>query len=157
MTCQELVRKGAGMSRFIQLTDVRLCSHGYAIGCEDGLDPNRTMYVPFYSRQEQEPRPADLALLLEIDDERDIKRLLAEPDVGQLSCQVDRTVADIDPGFLKVLQTQYPGIRCANLRLVCVGLHEPTELKAERMWQDGILALVCGVVVLACWGWLVRY
>ena len=157
MTCQELVRKGAGMNRFIQLTDVRLCSHGYAIGCADGLDPNRSMYVPIHSRQEKEPSPADLVLLLEVDDERNIERLLAEPDVGQLNCQVDRAVADIDPGFLKVLQTQYPGIGMANLRVVSVGLHEPTEIKAERHWRDAILAFVFGAAVLACWGWLVRY
>jgi hypothetical protein len=150
MTCHELVRNGPGKYRFIQLTDVQLCSRGHAFYRD--MDAAMQMVIPIHSRQEKEPAPADLALLLDIHDDRDRESLLADPDVGKLNCQVDRGIADIDPGFVEYLQTRYPGLRKANLRLVSVGLHEPTEIKSVRTWWHGIVASLVAAAIL---GWLV--
>lgn len=149
MTCAELVKNGPGGHRFVRLTDVRLCSRGGALYRD--MDAAMEMYIPIHSRREKEPEPADLSLLLEVHDDRDRTALLREPDVGELNCQVDRTVAGIGPSFVKVLESQYPGIRMGNLRLVSVGMHEPTQAKAERTWWYGALAFLLGAGLVA-WG-----
>jgi hypothetical protein len=148
MTSDELVRNGPGKNYFITLTDVHLCSRGHAFYRD--MDAAMQMYVPIYSRNDQEPAPPELKLLLEVLDDRDLEKLLAQPDVGELNCQVDRSVRDVDEGFITYLQTRYPGMP-ANLRLVSVGLHEPTVEKSERMWRDGAVSLLLGVALITWW------
>src|SRR5262245_16550550 len=94
MTCDQFIQNGPGGHEFIQLTDVHLCTSGYVW---QRFEHDLELYVPIYpAHLGKEPPPQQLWLVLEILDDRDHKRLLAQPNVGELICQVDRTV---DPAF----------------------------------------------------------
>ena len=150
LTCDQLIKNGPGGNNYITLTDVHLCSRGYAFYRD--MDNAMQMYLPIYSsRLPQEPWPRDLAILLEILDDRDRERLLAQPDVGELTCEIWTRVDQIDTGFHEVIAAKYPGIQLKKCRVVSVGLHEPTVLKAQRIRQDAIVSFVLGGALL---GWL---
>ena len=151
MTCDELIRNGPQGNQFITLTDVRLCSRGYAFYRD--MDAAMSMYLPIYSeRLGQEPQPRQLALLLEILDDRDRENLLGRPDVGELTCELWTPVDRLDPWVREVLATKYPGIQLAKCRVLSVGLHEPTVLKAYRSTWFGLESFFLGTIMLA---WLI--
>jgi hypothetical protein len=155
MTCDDLVRNGPGKNTYVTLTDVMLCSRGHAMARD--MDAAMQMYVPIYSRNGREPEPVELTLVLEVHDDRDRELLLAQPDIGELNCQVDRTIDDIDPGFIKTLETKYAGIRVLKMRMVSVGLHEPTLVKSQRVWWHGIVSVLLGWVALGLFmKWMIR-
>jgi hypothetical protein len=149
LTCDELIQNGPGGNPFIKLTDVRLCSKGDVMRID--MDAAMEMYLPIYSaRLAKEPEPRDLTLLLEILDSRDRDRLLARPDVGELTCELWTRADKLDRWVCDGLAAKYPGIRVKNCRVLSVGLHEPTEIKAGRIWSYAIVSSVSGGVLL-CW------
>jgi hypothetical protein len=152
MTCEELLRNGPRGNHFITLTDVRLCSRGYAFHRD--MDAGMKMYLPIYSaRLAQEPQPRELVLLLEILDDRDRDRLLGRPDVGELTCEIWTPIDSLDPWVREALAAKYPGIKLANCRVLSVGLHEPTVIKADRAWWYGIVSFLIGITILGSLIW----
>jgi hypothetical protein len=147
MTCDQLIQNGPRGNAFITLTDVRLCSAGYVFRRD--MDAATRMYLPIHSaRLRQEPRPRELTLLLEILDDRDSERLLAQPDVGELTCELWTRADQLDPWVREGLAAKYPGIQLKKCRVLSVGLHEPTIPKAQRIWWDAIVSLVLGATIL---------
>src|SRR5262245_8723190 len=115
MTCDDLLRKGAAAPQFVTLADVHLCQAGHAMRRD--MDSALEMYVPIYSNNlPQEPRGADLVLLLEILDDRERGRLLANPDIGELTVELWTDAATLDPWVPATLATFYPGLKTANCR-----------------------------------------
>ena len=93
------------------------------------------MFIPIYSsRLAQEPPARELTLLLNIEDDRERERLLARPDVDELICELWWRVDQLEPWVTDCLAAKYPGIRFRNCRVVSVGLHEPTPIKAQQVW-----------------------
>src|SRR5262249_4876680 len=78
MTCEELLKNGAVGHRFVRLTDVHLGSGGHAFLRD--MDAAMEMYIPIHSSREKEPAPADLRLLLEVEDDENRIALLKNPD-----------------------------------------------------------------------------
>src|SRR5215471_13999276 len=116
MTCDELVRNGPGKNQFLKLTDVRLCSGGYAFYRD--MDAAMEMFIPIYSsRLAQEPPARELTPLLNIEDDRDRERLLARPDVDELICELWWRVDQLEPWVTDCLAAKYPGIRFRNCRV----------------------------------------
>jgi len=153
MTCAELVRNGPGKNQFLKLTDVRLCSGGYAFYRD--MDAAMEMFIPIYSsRLAQEPPARELTLLLNIEDDRDRERLLARPDVDELICELWWRVDQLEPWVTDCLAAKYPGIRFRNCRVVSVGLHEPTPIKAQEVWWYGIVSFLLGGAALGLFIWL---
>ena len=129
MTCEDLIGNGPGTDQFLTLTDVHLCSAGHAVRRD--TDAAMEMYIPIFSdRLKQEPQPADIALLLEVLDDRDREQLLECPDVGELNVELWTRAAQLDPWVLDRLGSIYPGIQLAKCRVLSVGLHEPSALHA---------------------------
>jgi hypothetical protein len=149
MTCEELVRNGPGANSFIKLTDVRLCTRGHVL--DRDMDAALEMYVPIYSaRLAREPAPADLGLVLEILDDRDRTRLLAQPAVGELPCEIRPGGNRLEPWVQEKLAAKYPGFPVRNCRVVTVGLHEPTVQKAARTLGFGMVSLLLGGALIVC-------
>ena len=111
------------------------------------------MYIPVYSAQlGKEPKPRELRLLLEIFDDRERARLLSQPDVGELTCELWTRADQLDPWVCDGLAAKYPGIQIKKCRVLSVGLHEPTPSKAREIWWFAIISFVVGSGIL---GWLV--
>jgi hypothetical protein len=143
MSCSDLIRMGRAAPKFLTLTDVHICQNGHAFRRD--VDAAMEMYVPVFSTKlGKEPRAADLALLLEVLDDREFNRLLARPAVGELTVELWTEVGTLDPWVGDTLATMYPGIKLANCRVISVGLHEPSEFRAANEWRDGI-----GMMLLA--------
>jgi hypothetical protein len=153
MTCDDLIRNGPGANRFITLTDVYLCSAGDAF--REDMDRSIEMYVPVFSDHlKQEPKPADIALLLEVLDDRDRERLLERPDVGELNVELWTPAGQLDPWVFDRLGAIYPGIQLAKCRVLSVGLHEPSALHARSELHEGmILVFVAVACQLGRWIW----
>ena len=150
LSCEDLIRKGRAAPQFVTLTDVQLCQRGHAFRRD--MDAAIEMYIPVFSTKlKKEPPAADLKLLLEVLDDRDRKRLLEQAKVGKLTVELWRDVQALDPWVGNRLATTYPGIQLANCRVISVGLHEPSEVHAQRELWDGIGMLVFAT---ACqFGW----
>jgi hypothetical protein len=150
MTCDELVQNGPAGNQFIKLTDVRLCARGDAFRRD--MDAAIEMYVPIYSaRLNQEPQPADLKLLLEVLDDRERDHLLSRPEAGELTVELWTAAAQLDPWVSDRLGNLYPGIQVANARVVSVGLHEPSALRANSQWHQGVWLIVMAIAGQAGW------
>ncbi len=95
-----------------------------------------------------EPAPANLRLLLEILDDRDRDRLLASPGLLEFACEFWTRPEQLDRWVYQVLEAKCPGIQVRKCRVVSVGLHEPTAIKAtrsqSRMMHRGV----------SCSGWI---
>jgi hypothetical protein len=117
------------------------------------MDGDMVMYMPIYSTQlGKEPRPRELRLLLEIFDDRERTRLLAQPDVGELTCELWTRADHVDPWVYETLAAKYPGIQIKKCRVLSVGLHEATPAKAREIWWYAMISFVIGSGILA---WLV--
>jgi hypothetical protein len=117
MRCEDVVRKGRAAPQFLTLTDVQLAQRGHAFHRD--MDAAIEMYIPIYStRLNQEPRPADLKLLLEVLDDRIRNRILEDPSVGELAVELWTDVDDLDPWIRNTLGAMYPGIQLANCRVL---------------------------------------
>jgi hypothetical protein len=151
MTCDQLVQNGPGRNNYLKLTDVRLCTRGEAFSRD--MDAALQTFIPIYSaRLGQEPRPGELRLLLEILDDRDRDALLACPGPVEFACEIWTRADQLDEWVYRALESKYPGIQVRKCRVVTVGLHEPTAVKAHRSWWYGILSFLIGGSLL---GWLV--
>ena len=76
MTCGQLLQKGPVAEEYVTLTDVRLCSRGFAFW-RDAMSPGDVdVFIPAYpATLQSEPQPHDLRLLLEVQDADDWQRL----------------------------------------------------------------------------------
>lgn len=155
MTCEQLIRNGPRAEGVVTLTDVRVCRHGH-VGWRDGLHPGDfTLYVPVYpAHLPQEPQPRDLVLVLEIHDDDAREALLGRPDVVEFTCQVHADARRVEDWARRGLAAKYPGLPLVNVRVLTIGLHEPSPFVAYRMTQAGVVTLAAGGVLLACLGWL---
>jgi hypothetical protein len=152
LTCDQLIQNGPAGNNFLKLTDVRLCSGGYAFRRD--MDADMVMYMPVYSAQlPKEPRPGDLRLVLEIFDDRERTRLLAQPDVGELTCELWTRADQLHPWVCETLAAKYPGIRIKKCRVLSVGLHEPTPAKAREIWWYAIISFAIGTGILIWLAW----
>jgi hypothetical protein len=153
MSCQDLLRMGRAAPQFVTLSDVQLCQNGYA--SRRDMDAAMEMYVPVFSTKlKNQPRPADLVLLLEVLDDRDRERLLGQPAIGELTVELWTDPKELDPWVGDTLATIYPGIQLANCRVLSVGLHEPSEVRARREKSEGIgMLLVAAACQLAWYSW----
>ncbi|HEV3342307.1 MAG TPA: hypothetical protein VG125_18200 [Pirellulales bacterium] len=154
MSCEELLRKGRAAPQFVTLTDVRLCQNGFAFRRD--MDAATETYVPAFSTTlKDEPPAADLRLLLEVLEERESDRLLACPAVGELTVELWTDARTLDPWIEKTLAPCYPGIQLANCRVLSVGLHEPSAVRAQYELQDGmVMILAAAVCQLGWWIWV---
>jgi hypothetical protein len=131
-------RDGAGENRFFVLTDLRVDYEG-AVFHRD-MEAALAMYAPVHpARRGRETAPP---VILEILDDRDREHLRDNPEPDGLPCQTDRAVDRVDAAFLAALERKHPGTSFAEARLATVGLHEPTERKADELWWYGLSALV---------------
>jgi hypothetical protein len=135
---ETFAKQGAGQHRFVVLTDLRVDYEG-AVFHRD-MDAAIEMYAPLHPLREGSDPTGPV--ILEILDDRDRERLRDNPEPAALTCQVDRATDRIDPGFLAALEKKHPGTGFAAARLATVGLHEPTERKADELWWYGVGALV---------------
>jgi hypothetical protein len=158
MTCTELTRKGPPADGQVLLTDLRPCQDVVATRFDGALD----LYVPAYpAGLAQEPRPADLAFLLQVWDDDERHRLFDNPGPIELPCWAIRGARAVDfcrgPGEIEKwardgLEKKYAGIRFAKVTVLTVGHgNTPTAYRAQSGFHYGIGELVAGVVVLA-WG-----
>jgi hypothetical protein len=155
MTCAELVRQEARSPRFVVLTDVQLGQSGHAFRRD--MDAAIAMYIPVFSTTlKKQPPAADLSLLLEVLADRDRQRLLENPKVGELTVELWTDAANLDPWIDLELSARYPGLQIGNCRVVSVGLHEPTLVRAQRERQQGIALLFLPIVCPPSW-WIWRY
>jgi hypothetical protein len=137
MTCDQLLQNGLGRGNCLKLTGVRLCTAGHAFDID--MDAASKVVIPIYSaRLAREPRPSELQLLLEILDDRDWDRLQATPEPMEFACEIWTRAEKIDLRANRSLEAKYPGIQVRKCRVVTIGLHEPTLIKASRSWWFGI-------------------
>ena len=153
MTCGQLLQREPVEAEYVTLTDVRLCSRGFAFW-RDAMSPGDVdVFIPAYpATLQSEPQPHDLRLLLEVQDAEDWQRL-RKAGVVELTCQVHTGSARVADWAQKHLESKYPGLPFANVVVMTVGLHEPTRAKADSLWRHGIVATSAGAVV---WVWLRR-
>jgi hypothetical protein len=122
------------------------------------------LYHPFCSADlKQDPAPHDLDLILcilgesqrrRIRDQRDHRRRLGRPGLGELTVEVNDDAGELPPWAREGLTANYPGIRLARCRVVTVGRGEPTADRANRWWWYGIGSLTAaGAMIL---GWRLR-
>jgi hypothetical protein len=150
MTCDDLIRRGRAAPQFVTLTDVHLGQRGHAFQYD--MDAALKMYVPMYSaRLQNPPRNIDLALVLEVLDDRDRQRLLRQPKVGELTVQLWRSDGEIDLWAQNKLLRMYPGIRLPNCRILSVGLHEPSIVRAQRERYEGGMMIATGAAFQLGW------
>jgi hypothetical protein len=155
MSCDDLIRKGRAAPRFVTLTDVQLCQNGHAFRRD--MDAAMEMYVPVYSAKlRKEPRAADLVLLLEVLDDRELNRLLEQPAVGELTVELWTEAGALAPWIGNRLSTIYPGIQLANCRVLSVGLHEPSAFRGRHEWRDGMGTLLLAAACQLGW-WIWRH
>ena len=155
MSCEDLLKKGRAAPQFVTLTDVHLCGGGHAFRRD--MDAAMEMYIPVFStRLKQEPRTADLVLLLEVLDDRERDRLLSQPAVGELTIELWTDVRELDPWVGNSLAMMYPGMQLANCRVLSVGLHEPSEFRGRHEWRDGIVTLALAAACQLGW-WIWRF
>lgn len=158
MTCAELMQKGPPADGQVLLTDLRPCQDVVATRFEGSLD----LYVPAYpAGLAHEPRPADLAFLLQVWDDEEWHRLSNSPGPVELPCWATRRARVVDccrgPGEIEEwvrngLEKKYPGIRMVKLTVLSVGHgNTPTAYRVQSAFRYGIGELVAGVVVLT-WG-----
>jgi hypothetical protein len=152
----ELTRKGPPADGQVLLTDLRPCQDFVATRFDGSLD----LYVPAYpAGLAQEPRPADLAFLLQVWDDDERQRLFDNPGPIELTCWAIRGARAVDicsrPGEIEKwardgLEEKYPGIRLAKMTVLTVGHgNTPTAYRVQSAFHYGIGELVAGVVVLA--------
>lgn len=148
-TCEQVARGEAGDRRFITLTDVQLGNRGYV--AHRDMDAALELYVPIYSSNAaREPRPEEITLLLEILDDHERARLFAPSAPREVTVQADRSIRQIDEGFVHALHERYPGIRIEQCRLLTVGLHEPTVDGARAtLHYAGVMLVIAAAVLLA--------
>jgi hypothetical protein len=153
MTCDDLAQNGPGANQFVTLADVHLCAAGDAFRRD--VDGAMEMYIPIYSnRRIQEPAPGDLALVLEVLDDRDREALLANPKVGELNVEFWAPAGQFDPWVRDRLGQIYPGILLAKCRVLSVGLHEPSVVHARSEMMEGVILIVFAFVIqLGWWVW----
>lgn len=151
ITCEQLLRNGPGQDGYATLTDVRLCGKGYAFW-RDAMSPGDVdVFVPVYAGNlPREPEPPELALLLEVQDASDWQRLRGA-EVVEFTCQVHSTANRVPDWAQSSLAEKYRGIRFADLKVLTVGLREPTLAKARQLLRHGTLASGAGAALL---GWL---
>lgn len=148
MTCGQFLQRWPGAEQYVTLTDVRLCRSGFAFW-RDAMSPSDVdVFIPVYPGPlQQEPPPRDLELLLEVQDS-DAWQRIREAEVVEVTCLVQPGAGRVDDWAQEVLRTRYPGLRLANLRVVTVGLHEPTMATARSLLNHGIVGSSVGVVAL---------
>ena len=151
MTCEQLLKNGPGPDGYATLTDVRLCGKGYAFW-RDGMSPGDVdVFVPVYAAAlPREPEPHELALILEVQDASDWQRLRSA-EVVEFTCQVHSSANRVPDWAQSGLAEKYRGIRLADLKVLTVGLHEPTLAKARTLLWHGTCASTVGAALL---GWL---
>jgi len=151
MTCEQLLRNGPGPDGYATLTDVRPCGKGYAFW-RDAMSPGDVdVFVPVYAAAlPREPEPHELTLLLEVQDAGDWQRLRGA-EVVEFTCQVHSTANRVPDWAQSGLAEKYRGIRLADLKVLTVGLHEPTLAKARLLLVHGTWATTVGAALL---GWL---
>jgi hypothetical protein len=150
MSCDELLRRGGAAPQFVTLNDVHLGERGYAFRRD--MDAAMEMYVPVYSTAlRQEPQGPSLVLLLQVLDDRDRDRLLAQPAVGELTVQLWTDSRRLDPWIGAQLATMYPGIQLARCRVLSVGLHEPSAGRARREFRCGMGMLGLAMASQLAW------
>jgi hypothetical protein len=153
MSCEQLLKNGPGQDGYATLTDVRLCRKGYAIW-RDAMSPGDVdVFVPVYAANlPREPEPHELTLLLEVQDAGDWQRLRST-EVVEFTCQV-HSAADRVPDWAQSgLAEKYRGIRFADLKVLAVGLHEPTPAKARQLLWHGTLACGAGAALFGWFMW----
>jgi hypothetical protein len=153
MSCGDLIRMGRAAPQFVTLTDVHLCKNGHA--SRRDMDAAIEFYVPVFSSSlKKAPPAADLGLLLEVLDDRELNRLLEQPAVGELTVELWTDARSLDPWVGNRLATIYPGIQLANCRVLSVGLHEPSEFRARHEWRDGMAMLLLATACqIGAWMW----
>lgn len=153
MTCEQLLRNGPAPDGYTTLTDVRLCGQGYAYW-RDGMSPGDVdVFVPVYAGNlPREPEPHELALLLEVQDAGDWQRLRSA-EVVEFTCQVHASANRVPAWAQSALAEKYRGIRLADLKVLTVGLHEPTLAKARTLLWHGVCASTVGTALLAWLLW----
>jgi hypothetical protein len=163
MTCDQLVQSGPGPHRYVILTDACLSSRK-SVSERDGETGHLELYHPFYAAHlPQEPAPRELALVLcimdeaerrRIRDERDHRKRLGQPGLGELTGEVKKRADQLQPWVRDGLAAKYPGIQLATCWVVTVGQDEPTANSARQLTWYGIgSVLVAGAMIF---GWGVR-
>lgn len=148
MSCADLLKNGPRGNRYLTLTDVRLAGAGDVFHRD--MDAAMEMYVPCYStRLAREPQPQQLRLLLQVLDDRERERLLDRVEIGQLTCELWTRPGDLEEWVRDGLSAKYPGMPVERCVVLSVGLHEPTQAKADRSWWYGIWSFVGAASVLA--------
>jgi hypothetical protein len=158
MTCTELARNGPPADGQVLLTDLRPCQDFVATRFDGSLD----LYVPAYpAGLAQEPRPADLAFLLQVWDDDERHRLFDNPGPVELTCWAIRGARAVDfcrgPGEIEKwardgLEEKYPRIRLAKMTVLTVGHgNTPTAYRVQSAFHYGVGELVAGVMILT-WG-----
>jgi hypothetical protein len=150
LTCKQLLRQGPGPHPYVILSGARLGSHGFVLERDWENGNLRELLQPIYPADlKEEPPPRDLALILRICDDREVPRLLEQPNPDQFTCGVSRGPAQLEPELCEALARKYPGLRWEKCWVVSVGLHEPRSGRAQGIFWTGIGMEVVGVLVLA--------
>jgi hypothetical protein len=150
ITCAQLLRHGPGPNHYVTVSGARLCSHGFVLDRDFETGSLRNLLHPIYPADlKQEPQPRDLALILRICDDRDSDRLLERPELDEFTCEVRCGPSQLEPYLCEALAAKYPEIRWDQCWVLSVGLHEPTEARAESIWWTGMFLVIVGGLVLA--------
>lgn len=150
VTCRDLLPGGPPLPQYVRLSDAHLGGRGHA--ARRDMDAALEMYVPVYSGQlGAEPAGAELRLVLEVLDDDDRARLLADPAPAELIVEVLPGFAQLPPWCQRRLGTLYPGWQAARCRLVRVGLWEPTAWVAQRQRREAAALWGLAVVLQILW------
>jgi hypothetical protein len=154
MSCTDLIRNGPGPHPHVTVTGLRLSSGGYLLERDGETGALDELVQPIYPASlGREPDPADLVLLLQIMNDREKTKLLAQPDLEPFTCAVGSASQRIEPSMRQALEKQYPGLSVVRCQVLTVGLHEPTPERADQMIWQGIALLGLAGLLLAWRTW----
>ncbi|MCI0640287.1 MAG: hypothetical protein L0Y72_12575 [Gemmataceae bacterium] len=163
MTCAELIKNGSGNHRYVALTDAWL-DLGESVSQGDRDTGALEMYHPLYpANLKEQPAPRDLELIVCIMDELERRRIrdvrneqhrLGQTGLGELTGAI--TKGDALPGWARQsFALKYPGIVLDRCWIITVGEYEPTELRASKLLNHGVMATLAAVAMMICW-WVWR-
>jgi hypothetical protein len=159
MSCADLLKNGPGNHPYVALTDAWL-NLGRSVSRRDSDTGAVEMYHPLYpANLKEEPAPRDLSLIVCIMDELERRRIrdvrnqqhqLGQAGLGELTGAVTAG-ADLPPWARQGFADKYPGIPLAQCWIITIGRHEPTELRAQKLMNHGILATLAACGMILCW------
>jgi hypothetical protein len=165
MTCEQLVRDGAGGHRYVVLTDAVL-SGGRSVAERDGESGALELYHPIYpAAKAKDPPAVELSLVLGVLDESDRRRVrddrnqrqtLGQPGLSPLTVEVTGTADQLPAWAQEGLANNYRGILLSRCRVVTIGLDEPTAVHAQHLQWRGVGFAVLGVIILGWCAWDIR-